>query len=446
LKITNIIHSFFFSAVKLKQNEGFLFSGAFLAFFFLMCAYYIIRPIRDEMGIQGGVDSLQWLFSLTFGGMLLVVPAFGWATRRFSGRRLIPIIYTFLIINILTFFFFFYVMKETVILARIFFVWVSVFNLFIISLFWSYMNDLFSPEQTHRLFAPIAAGGSAGAVAGPGVALALNRWFDPIFLLPVSAFLLLVSVFFIFILPGYSPQNKIISKTKDLENKETIQGSIYSGMLRVFRSPYLSGISLYLIFHSALSTFLYFEQAHIIKEYIHSPSERTSLFALMDLSVNIITILSQLFISSRINIRYGIAVSLAIIPAASAAGFFILGLYTVPVTLVVFQIIRRSGNYAVARPAREILFSVLPKEDRYRSKNFIDTVIYRGGDAGSGWIFSALKGFMNPGSIAFAAVPIALLWAVTGFLLGKSYYLKDRKEKCSSQNESLSFEFAREKS
>ena len=174
--------------------------------------------------------------------------------------------------------------------------------------------------------------------------------------------------------------------------------------------------------YSTLSTFLYFEQARIVAEHLGDADERTRLFAFMDLAVNVLTVLAQLFVAARVTQHAGVAVSLALVPLLVAVGFFVLGVWALPATLVVFQIVRRAGNYAIARPAREMLFSVLSAEDRYKSKSFIDTVTYRGGDAASGWAFALLKGAgLSPAAIAFIAVPIAVIWGVTGYLLGRSY-------------------------
>jgi len=207
-----------------------------------------------------------------------------------------------------------------------------------------------------------------------------------------------------------------------IENVHDIRvgGSIFAGFTRVLKSPYLLGICLFIVLYTLLSTFLYFTQARIVESVFDDPSKRTALFASMDLAVNVLTIIGQVFVAGRLATRVGLSVTLMLIPAMVTLGFVALGLFPILMVLVIFQVIQRAGNYAVTRPAREILFTVVSKEDKYKSKNFIDTVVYRGGDALSGWAFAGLAGLgFNLSAIAFIAVPISAIWMVTGLVLGK---------------------------
>lgn len=415
-------------ALKLERTEARPFVWSVVYFFCLLCAYYILRPVRDEMGIQGGVGSLQWVFSATFGVMLLAVPLFGWAVKRYPRGKLVSRVYLFFTGNLLFFFVLFLGRVAEVWVARIFFIWVSVFNLFVVSIFWSFMADTFNADQARRLFGSIAVGGSAGAILGPAITAGLGRVLGPVALLPVSiGFLIMATV--------CVNRLKRLKTTPDASGtieqagaksgeragrEEAIGGGIFSAVIRVFRSPYLAGISLFILFYSTLSTFLYFEQAHIIENSFDSPDERTAVFAGMDLAVNILTVLAQMFLTSRLVERIGLAFTLMLVPVLVGLGFLLLGLFPVLSTLVVFQVIRRAGNFAIARPAREMLYTVLPAEDKYKSKNFIDTVVYRGGDAASGWAFAGLKGLgFSLSAISFIAIPIALVWALNGYLLGR---------------------------
>jgi AAA family ATP:ADP antiporter len=193
-----------------------------------------------------------------------------------------------------------------------------------------------------------------------------------------------------------------------------------TGVKLVFRSPYLLGICLYIWLYTTLSTFLYFEQAHIVADAFAESGKRTTLFAYVDLAVNMLTVLGQLFLTARTVARFGLAVALALVPAIVALGFLTLGLFPVLAVLVCFQVLRRAGNYAIAKPAREILFTVVGREEKYKSKNFIDTVVYRGGDAVSGWAYAGLAGVgLGLSGIAFVAVPVAVAWLFTGLGLGK---------------------------
>jgi AAA family ATP:ADP antiporter len=399
---------------------------SFSYFFSLLCGYYIIRPMRDEMGIAGGVEHLQWLFSGTFLVMLAVVPFFGWLTRSFPPRRFLPYVYYFFIGNLLLFYVLFRVDLDHAYVARAFFIWASVFNLFIVSVFWSFMADIFSNAQAKRLFGMIAAGGTVGALTGPALTVVLVLPLGPNNLLLISAAFLGWAILCIHrlntwrqsaALPdsvGHSPEKK-----SGASREEPLGGSVLAGVQLVLRSPYLLGICALMALFTTLATFLYFQQAFIIREYFSDPGKRTALFAAMDLAVNGLTLIIQLFLTGRIVKHVGLSWTLAIIPLFLMIGFLILGLVPSLVVIVVVQVLRRAGNYAVMRPGREMLYVVLSKEEKYKAKNFIDTVIYRGGDAVSAWVYAGMLaiGFSGAG-IALTAVPLAGVWAWISFRLG----------------------------
>ena len=420
--------------VDVNKNEVRALFLSFAYFFCLLCSYYILRPIRDEMGIQGGVENLQWLFTGTFVVMLLVVPLFGAAVARFQRSRLVPVVYYFFILNLFGFFLLFKSGMYSVWAARAFFIWLSVFNLFVVSVFWSFMADLFTNEQAKRLFGFIAAGGSAGAIAGPSLTAGLSTALGPANLIPLSILLLFLSVVCIHLLLRWEGSDHAESEKSEAgKNVDDIRigGSIFAGFTRVIKSPYLLGICLFVVLYTTLSTFLYFTQARIIESAFDDPAKRTSLFASMDLAVNVLTIIGQVFITGRLATRMGLSITLMLIPALVTFGFVALGLFPVLTVLVLFQVIKRAGNYAITRPAREMLFTVVPKEDKYKAKNFIDTVVYRGGDAASGWAFTGLAGMgVSLSSIAFIAVPISAIWMIIGLILGKKQenVLKETKE------------------
>jgi ATP:ADP antiporter, AAA family len=402
--------------VREQEVRGLLLSFAY--FFCLLCSYYILRPVRDEMGIQGGVENLKWMFTGTFLAMLAAVPIFGWAAARFPRAKLLPVVYGFFIINLLIFFALLQSGIERAYVAQAFFIWVSVFNLFVVSVFWSFMADLFSNQQARRLFGFIAAGGTVGALTGPSLTAALAVPLGPVNLLLISGVFLTLAITCIFGLLRWVEDLRAQEPTR--QGSEALGGGIWAGVTALLRSPYLLGISLYIVLYTALSTFLYFEQARIVASEISSSSERTAVFALMDLAVNVLTLLAQLFVTGRIVQRLGVAAALAGVPALVAAGFVILAVLPTLAVLIAFQVLRRAAEYAVARPAREILFTVVSRESKYKAKNFIDTVIYRGGDAASGWLFAGLAALgLGLSGIAIAAVPIAAAWLVTGLLLGR---------------------------
>ncbi len=419
--------------VNIREGEGQLLLWSFAYFFCLLCSYYILRPVRDEMGIQGGVESLQWVFTGTFVAMLAAVPIFGAMVARFPRHRLLPLVYYFFILNLLAFFGLFKSGIATAYVARAFFIWVSVFNLFVVSVFWSFMADLFSNEQARRLFGFIAAGGSAGAILGPAISALLAAPLGPVNLVLLSTLLLGLAVVCIHRLVrlGRRYGNHALARqeqssseaqpTPEIDSPNArIGGGVLTGIKLTFQSPYLLGICLYVWLYTTLSTFLYFEQAHIVAEAFTESASRTALFATIDLSVNTLTVIGQVFLTGRIVTRFGLPVTLAFVPAVVALGFMTLGLFPLLAVLVVFQILRRAGNYAIARPAREMLFTVVGREEKYKSKNFIDTVVYRGGDAVSGWLFAGLAGMgLGLSGIAFIAVPLAATWLITGLAVGK---------------------------
>ncbi len=388
---------------------------AFFFFFCLLCSYYILRPVRDEMGIQGGVDKLQWLFSATFVAMLIAVPFFGFLSARFPRQRLIPFVYYFFAANLLLFFVLMQNAAEKIDIARSFFVWVSVFNLFVISVFWSFMADIFSNEQARRLFGVVAAGGSTGAIVGPLITSLFVGKIGTSFLLLFSIGFLLLSTLAVAKLSGWAKIHSVSQK-----DAPPIGGSIWAGIKLTFKSPYLIGTSVYLLFLTLLATLIYFEQVRLVADQIKDSTARTRLFAQIDLVVNTLTLLVEIFFTNRLIGRFGVAILLMVLPLLNVIGFGALVIAPTLAVLVVFQALRRVIEYALARPVREILFTVVSREEKYKAKNFIDTVIYRGGDALSGWLSSFLKGMgVSLAAVATMAIPLALGAAAVGWLLGK---------------------------
>lgn len=403
--------------LKLEVGEWRPVAWSFLYFFCLLGGYYVLRPVRDEMGIQSGLENLPWLFTATFLAMLVAVPVYGWAATRFARRSLLPAVYGFFIINLVIFYFVFGSGVSVAITARVFFVWLSVFNLFVVSVFWSFMVDIYSKEQSRRLFGIIAVGGTTGAIAGPALTAQLSSTLGVFNLLLVSAAMLGIALLCIWRLRMWS------RGTSPLEDDVVaLKGHWWEGFARVFQSRYLWGVSGYILLYTTAATFLYFIQAHIVEDAFASSAERTRVFALIDLATNTLTVALQLFFTSRIAERWGVAVLLSIVPVVVAAGFLALGWAPVLAAIATVQVLRRAGNYALARPGREMLYGVLPRVDKYKSKNFIDTVVYRGGDAVSGWIYTAMAALgLGMAGIAWAAVPVALIWLGVSVFLGRRY-------------------------
>ncbi len=403
--------------LKLQENEWRPVAWSFLYFFSLLGGYYVLRPVRDEMGIQGGLENLPWLFTATFLAMLVAVPVYGWAAGRYPRRTLLPLVYGFFIINLLIFYFAFTSGAPVSVVARIFFVWLSVFNLFVVSVFWSFMVDIYSREQSRRLFGVIAVGGTVGAIAGPALTAQMASVLGVFNLLLVSVVMLSIALVCVWRLRLW-----VRESTPERTGAAALEGHWWDGLVRVVRSRYLLGVGAYILLYTTAATFLYFIQAHIVQDAFENSAERTRVFALIDLATNSLTVALQLFVTSRIAARWGLAVLLGIVPVGVAFGFLALGWAPVLAVIATVQVLRRAGNYALARPGREMLFGVLPRVDKYKSKNFVDTVVYRGGDAVSGWIYAGMGALgLGLGGIAWAAIPVALVWLLTGVYLGRRY-------------------------
>jgi len=389
---------------------------SFLYFFCLLCGYYMLRPVRDVMAIEGGVQHLPWMMTATFLTLLMSTPLFGYVSARIPRERLLLAVYAFFAGHLVVFFFLMSSHVSPQWIARVFFVWLSVFNLFVVSVFWSFMADIFRPEQGTRLFSIIAAGGSTGAMVGPVLTTGLTYVMPIPALMLVSAALLGVCWFCIRALDRWSKQ-----QAGSVERPGgAIGGSMWAGMRQTLSSPYLLGISAYLFLLTTTATFLYLEQTRLVGEQVASVEGRTRLFAVMDLVVNVLTFLTQLFMTGPLISRFGFASALMLLPAATIIGFAVIGLAPVLLAFIGFTIVRRVGEYAIAKPAREVLFTVVGREAKYKAKNFIDTAVSRGGDAATGWIVNGVKAVgVTAAQMAWALVPIACLWAWLGWILAR---------------------------
>lgn len=384
---------------------------AFGYFFLLLAAYYVLRPVRDALAVQAGAGQLQWLFTATFLAMLALVPAYGWLCARLPRARFLPAVYVFFISNLVCFYF--------VPDPEIFFVWLNVFNLFAVSVFWSLMSDLFSSEQAGRLFGVVAAGGSCGAIAGPSLTAAAATTLGTQNLLLLSAVLLAAALGAMTRLVAWGRR---YPRAGEPPADEALGGSILAGARDALASPYLLGICAYLLCYTVLSTSLYFQQIDIVGNAIPDLAERTRFFATVDLVVNGIALVLQLAVTARLAQRIGAGWMLALMPLVSIVGFGALGAAPTLAVLLAVGITRRAGEFAISKPVREALYTAVPREDRYKAKGFTDTVVYRGGDALSGWLFGLLRAAgLGAGAIAWAAVPFAALWLALAFWLGGRY-------------------------
>jgi AAA family ATP:ADP antiporter len=398
-------------------------------FFFVLSAYYVLRPIRDEMGVAGGVKNLAWLFLGTLVGMLLVHPLFTALVARLPRRRFVPLIYRFFILNLVVFFLLFRVgdAAQAVWIGRLFFIWTSIFNLFVVSIFWSLMADLYRPSQGQRLFGLVAVGGTLGAVLGASITSGLAHFLSPASLLLVSALLLEIAARAARALDG--EEEKLTRAAEQDEavaarpTEKIIGGGVLEGIGHVARSPYLLGIAGLMLLFTITSTFLYFQQADIVARAFKSdPQARTRLFANLDLAVNVLTLVTQVFLTGRVLRWLGVGIALAFLPLMTLIGSAILASAPVLAVLVVFQVLRRAGNFAIQRPAREVLYTVLPRTEKYKAKNFNDTFVYRLGDQVGAWSYTAIAwvGFGLSG-LALTMVPLSAAWLLLALWLGARY-------------------------
>jgi len=393
-------------------------SGAY--FFLVLTSYYIIRPIRDEMAVAGGVENLAWLFTATLAGTLLIHPLFAWTVTRYARKRFIPLAYRFFSLNLLLFFVIMRTVPEGAFIwvGRSFVVWTSVFNLFVVSVFWAFMADIFRSEQGKRLFGFIGLGGTLGAILGSGVTASLAGTLGPVNLLLLSALFLESALVCV-----RSLGSRVVAQGGEgMDDAEApMGGKVLAGITGAFRSPYLLVIILFIFLFTFTSTSMYFQQADIVSRHFRDPGARTAFFARIDLLVNLLTLFTQAFLTGRLIKWFGLGVTLAILPLVTALGFGALGAMPTLGVLMVVQTLRRGWNYGLMKPALEALYTVIPREDKYKAKNFIDTFVYRAGDQTGAWSYSGLMALgLGGASIALVVVPVAGLWMVLGLWLGKA--------------------------
>jgi AAA family ATP:ADP antiporter len=396
--------------VPVRPDEVRALLWSFAYFFCLLASYYVLRPLRDEMGVAGGVKNLHWLFTATFVVMLAAVPLFGAVVARLPRQRFVPLVYHFFAANIAIFWLLLTFDVSRTEVARVFFVWISVFNLFAVSVFWSFMADLFVSDQGKRLFGFIAAGGSAGALAGPALTVWLAGPLGPVNLLIIAALLLEAAVFCAHRLEAAAPKGPgAPERETSTSTQAPIGGNAFAGFPLLFRSPYLSGIALWVLLLSITGTFLYFQQANIVASASQDPAVRTRIFASIDLAAGILTLIVQAVATGRLIERFGI-------------GFAALAASPVLALVVAFQAIQRTANFAISNPAREVLFTAVAREEKYKAKYLIDGVVFRGGDALSGWLFNLLRAAgIELAAIAAGTVPVAIGWMALALLLGRAH-------------------------
>ncbi len=388
---------------------------SFAYFFTLLAGYYVLRPLRDQMGIAGGVRNLPWLFTATFVTLLVAQPIYGWLVAKLPRARFIPIVYHFFVANLAVFWLLLALNVAPVIVARVFFVWVSVFNLFAVAEFWSFMADLFTAEQGKRLFGFIGAGGTAGALLGPVITIGLSVPLGPVNLLIAAAIFLEAAVYCV-----HRLERAANVQAGAQAEPRRVGGSAFAALPELIRSPYLLGVGGWVSLLSFCATILYFEQANIVSAAVHGAGAQTRIFASIDLAVGLLSLATQVLVTGQLLKRFGTGVTAGALPAVYVVGFTALFLAPTLAVVLVVQVVQRWMNFAVANPARQVFFTVVAREEKYKAKNLIDVVIYRGSDALYGWVFDSFQALgLKLGPIALVALPVAAGWLVLSAALGR---------------------------
>ena len=411
--------------VELREGEAPALAWATCYYFLLLASYYVLRPLRDEMGVRGGTETLSWLFVGTLAGTAALSPLFSALVTRFTRKVFVPVVYRVLVATIVAFWALLAFGPDRFhpSIARAFFVWVSVFNLFAISVFWGFLADLFRPEAGRRLFGFVAVGGTLGAVAGAALTAGLVRLVGPANLLLLAALLLEGAVLCVRgLVRRFGVDDPSRAGGAPGEEPEGVPPGtgVLSGIRTVARSPYLLGISLFLLLYTVSSTFLYFEQARIVKASLADPAARTAFFARIDLWVNLLAAFTQVFLTGRVVKALGVGGTLAALPLVTLAGFTALAASPTASVLVLVMVARRASDFALIRPARELLFTVLPREEKYAAKNFVDTFVYRSGDVAGAFADRGLKAIGATGAaVAGLFLPLAVAWGLLSVALGR---------------------------
>jgi ATP:ADP antiporter, AAA family len=392
---------------------------SFAYFFMLLAAYYVLRPLRDQMGIAGDVRKLPWLFTATFVTLIVAQPLYGALVAKLPRARFIPIVYHFFVANLVLFWLLLTLDVAPVIVARVFFVWVSVFSLFAVAVFWSFMADLFTAEQGKRLFGFIGAGGTAGGLLGPVITIWLSAPLGAINLLIVAAVLLEIAVFCVYRLERAATLQARAGGGVQAE-RARIGGNAFAALPALIRSPYLLGVGFWVSLLSFCATIVYLELANIVAAFVHDRNTQTQLFAGIDLAVGLLSLVTQILATAQVLKRFGTGIAAGALPAVYVVGFAALWLSPTLVAVVALQIVQRWMNFAIANPARQVFFTVLERGEKYKAKNLIDVVVYRGSDALYSWVFDTLQAIgLKLGGVALVALPVAAIWFILSMTLGR---------------------------
>ena len=422
---TSKLQNYLFGRVLgVERHEYVAVAWSFAYFFCVLSSYYILRPVRESMAVGSGADTIPYLFLGTFTAMMIATPIYGWVASRFARRAFLPWVYVFFISNILIFWFLFsrYVNdgSDHIWLGRAFFVWLSVFNLYVVSVFWSFMADIYTRDQGRRLFGVITAGGSIGALIGAAVTstFVVQIGFQNLF--PIAAIVLAFAVICITQLRKWVAQEHETDIGETVETDKPLGGNPFAGITHVFQSNYFLGIAASSVIASLLGTALYMFAAQMVEVSIPGADARTEFFSNINFWTNLFALVGQMFFVRHIVVRFGIGRALALLPIVSVAGFALLALDPVLGIVALLTIARRALGFSFSKPTTDMLYSVVTPEDKYKTKNFIDTAIYRFGDIVGTWSVKLMMGLGVTG-VSFVMLPFAVVWFFISLWLGRDY-------------------------
>ncbi len=435
---TSILRTFLLNrTLGIERHEYVAVAWSFAYFFCVLSSYYILRPVREAMAVGSGAGTIPYLFLGTFAAMMVATPIFGWVSSRYPRRTFLPWVYLFFISNILIFWFVFSQLVDDgtdhVWLGRAFFVWLSVFNLFVVSVFWSFMADIYTRDQGRRLFGFITAGGSIGALIGGAAtsAYVIEIGFQNLF--PIAASLLFLAIVCIRQLRGWVAHEHEEEIDETVESNKPLGGNPFSGITHVFGSNYFLAIVACSIIASLLGTALYMFAAQLVEESIPGANARTEFFSNINFWTNLFALLGQMFFVRHVVVHFGIGRSLAVLPLLSVAAFVLLAFDPVLAVVAFLTIARRALGFSFSKPTTDMLYSVVTPEEKYKTKNFIDTAVYRFGDIVGTWSVKLMMGLTIGGvsfvglsitGVSLVMLPFAVIWSVIALWLGREYKRK----------------------
>ncbi len=414
---------------KIEPHELRAAMVSFTLVFVLMAAYYILRPVRDAMASDWSDAQVSVLWTFTFLFSFIAAAIHGYFVSRVQLRYLVPGIYGFFASTFVGVYILLGSSVNVDWVNKAFYVWVSVFSLFQVSVFWSFMSDTFNKDQSTRLFGFITTGASIGAIVGPAIPALFAENIGISNLLLIASLVLMATIpliFYIQHLKHVDLGNHDVHA--DMAMQKGLGGNPLAGYQVFFKTPFLLGIGLFIFLYAGIGSFVYFELKNLMVDF--SREQRTQYWALIDVATNTLTIISGMFITSRLASRFGLALTLALVPVCIVLGLLTVALVPLVWMVVALQIFRRAGNYGITRPAREMLFTIVDRETRFKAKQVIDVVVYRGGDVFWGWSFTALTALLGLGvaGVALVGAAIATLWAAVGVFLGRHFATHDRPD------------------